>query len=300
MWGKEVIMAWKFLSAALTITTIVLLAGCGGSTTPPVTYTPTELKYQLIDNFGEPFYCNPYEYPVARPGQEEQDAIAQFPIIMSKPEEFTAITEHLGIAGTTNFTTEEKVLIFREYLKLNNAITLTPADDIDDFSLRVGENQGESIQGTITSGGVINVTKRESSFNTCPICLAAGTLIDTPDGAVPVEQLRVGMPVWTVDGEGQRVAATIIDTASTWVPDSFKLVKIYLDDGRTLTASPGHPAADGRAIGGFNAGDVLDGSVVVSAELVTYSKGATYDILPAGPTGLYWANGILLGSTISR
>jgi hypothetical protein len=26
----------------------------------------------------------------------------------------------------------------------------------------------------------------------------------------------------------------------------------------------------------------------------------TVDILPAGPTGTYWANGILVGSTLSR
>jgi hypothetical protein len=293
-------MSWKLLGTSLVIVTLGLLVGCSGSSVPPVTYTTTELKYKLIDEFGEPFYCNPYEFPIGRPGQEEQDAIAQFPIIMSQPEEFTAITERLGLAGTTDFTTEDKVLIFREYLKLNNAITLTSADDKYDFGLRVGENQGEQIQGTITAGGAINVTKRESVFNTCPICLPAGTLIDTPDGLIPVEQLRTGMPVWTVDETGQRMASTIVKTAFTLVPDMFQLVKISLDDGRIVTASPGHPAADCRALGDFKVGDILDGSKITAVELVTYSNDATYDILPSGPTGLYWANGVLLGSTIGR
>lgn len=33
-------------------------------------------------------------------------------------------------------------------------------------------------------------------------------------------------------------------------------------------------------------------------ELVSYSNGYTYDVLPSGDTGLYWANGILIGSTL--
>jgi hypothetical protein len=39
--------------------------------------------------------------------------------------------------------------------------------------------------------------------------------------------------------------------------------------------------------------------VVVSIECVTYDAGATYDILPDGGVGEYWANGILLKSTLS-
>jgi hypothetical protein len=31
---------------------------------------------------------------------------------------------------------------------------------------------------------------------------------------------------------------------------------------------------------------------------VTYQSADTYDILPAGSTSTYWANGILLGSTL--
>jgi hypothetical protein len=43
---------------------------------------------------------------------------------------------------------------------------------------------------------------------------------------------------------------------------------------------------------------VIDGSRIASVERVAYSGGATYDILPAGATGAYWANGVLLGSTL--
>jgi len=40
--------------------------------------------------------------------------------------------------------------------------------------------------------------------------------------------------------------------------------------------------------------------LVVSIENAVYNGGATYDILPAGTTGLYWANGILLKSTLTK
>jgi hypothetical protein len=31
---------------------------------------------------------------------------------------------------------------------------------------------------------------------------------------------------------------------------------------------------------------------------VRYAADQTYDLLPAGDTGLYWANGVLLGSSL--
>ena len=40
--------------------------------------------------------------------------------------------------------------------------------------------------------------------------------------------------------------------------------------------------------------------LVVSAALVPYPLGTTFDLLPAGATGSYWADGLPLGSTISR
>jgi hypothetical protein len=77
------------------------------------------------------------------------------------------------------------------------------------------------------------------------------------------------------------------------------MVHVVLADGRELLVSPGHRTADGRAMGSLHAGDELDGSRVTTWELVPYSQGSTYDLLPAGPTGRYWANGILLASTIA-
>src|SRR5229473_979161 len=74
---------------------------------------------------------------------------------------------------------------------------------------------------------------------------------------------------------------------------------ICLADGRELLASPGHLTSDGRPLGSLGRGDALDGSTVTLWELVPYAGARTYDLLPAGPTGTYWANGILLSSTLA-
>jgi hypothetical protein len=86
---------------------------------------------------------------------------------------------------------------------------------------------------------------------------------------------------------------------STVVPSTHLMVHLRLADGRDLLASPGHRTADGRALGSLAAGDALDGSNITVWELVPYNGTRTYDLLPAGPTGTYWADGILLSSTLS-
>ncbi len=123
-------------------------------------------------------------------------------------------------------------------------------------------------------------------------------MIDTPGGPVPVEQLRPGMAVWTVDNAGDRIAGTVVEVSETPVPPSFQVVKIGLADGRMVTASPGHPTATGQPLGDYRVGDTLDGALVATVEHIPYDGGATYDLLPSGPSGLYWANGVSLRSTL--
>lgn len=267
--------------------------------TPPVSYSLPQLKYRLVSRFGEVFYCDPDFYPVAREGQEEKNALEQFPVIRTNEAEFSAVLEYLGLPNKAPYTNEEKLRIYREHKKLTFAVQTTASGDVYNFTLRVGEGQGERIDGTITRWGEITVLKREPSFNTCPICLARGSLIDTPAGPVPVEQLRKGMAVWTVDGWGERVRASVVETAVTPVPSSFQVVRVKLNDGRIVTASLGHPTAEGRALGDYQAGDTLNGALVVAVELVAYDSGTTYDLLPSSTTGLYWANGVLLKSTLA-
>jgi hypothetical protein len=73
-----------------------------------------------------------------------------------------------------------------------------------------------------------------------------------------------------------------------------------LSDGRELYASPGHPTSDGRILGDLKIGHLLDGAYVNYVERLPYAGIATYDLLPSGDTGFYWANGILMGSTLTK
>ena len=83
------------------------------------------------------------------------------------------------------------------------------------------------------------------------------------------------------------------------MPPGHLMVHLRLADGRELLASPGHRTADGRPLGSLAMGDEVNASKVTLWELVPYDGSRTYDLLPAGPTGEYWANGVLLSSTLS-
>jgi hypothetical protein len=132
----------------------------------------------------------------------------------------------------------------------------------------------------------------------CPICLARGTAIDTPAGPVAVDRLRLGALVWTLDRAGHRGAATVIALGSTRAAADHRVIHIVLADGRSVTASPGHPLADGRRLGSLRIGDVVDGSRVVGATSEPYGGGETFDLVVSGPTGIYLSGGIPLGSTL--
>ncbi len=267
--------------------------------TPPSGVSLTELKYRVLDQFPNLFFCDPDYYPVAR-ADEADLARQRFPELQANPEEFQAILKHASLSGLAAFTDEQKLLIYREHKRLA-AIQFEPSGDKYSFQLQIKENdkRGFLVKGVIDSGGSITVQERQPSFPTCPICLAAYTQIDTPRGPVAVEDLRAGDIIWTEDATGERLPAPILKTARTAVPAGHQMVHVILDDGRELWASPGHPTADGRALGDLKPGDVLDGARISRLERVAYDQPVTYDLLPAGRTGFYWANGILLGSTLS-
>ena len=106
------------------------------------------------------------------------------------------------------------------------------------------------------------------------------------------------MTVLTQGSSGHKQTAIILKTGRTLVPTDHKMVHVILDDKRELYVSPNHPTADGKLFGELLVGDPLDGSKIKSAEQLPYNGTFTYDILPSGQTGFYWANGILVGSTL--
>jgi Hint domain-containing protein len=269
-------------------------------TIPSSSLSPTELKYRMLEEFPDFFFCDPDYYPVAR---EDEMVLAEqrFAEIQANQEEFQAILNHNALGGQATFTEDQKLLIYREHKKLA-AIHFELLGDKYQFQIQTGNEgqQGSVITGTIDGSGSVEIVQQDSSFPTCPICLAAGTRIDTPQGPVVVENLHVGSMVWTMNASGERIPATILETSRVDVPINHQMIHVALSDGRELWASPGHPTAEGQALGDLKIGNSLDGARVTFLERLTYEGPATYDLLPSGETGFYWADGILLGSTLSK
>src|SRR3989338_2232690 len=132
----------------------------------------------------------------------------------------------------------------------------------------------------------------------CPICLSSVTAISTPQGDINVKNIKVGTIVWTLNKKDEKTAQPVIKVSSTQVPKNHEIVYLVLSDGREMYVSPGHPTIDGKTVGQLELGKEYDNSLIVKKELISYAGLKTYDILPAGETGFYWANHILMGSTL--
>lgn len=131
-----------------------------------------------------------------------------------------------------------------------------------------------------------------------PICLSEGTRIATPQGDRFVEDLQAGDMVFSQDEKGNKIVVPIAETTRTETPLNHMIIDLTLEDGKEVKASPHHPLADGREIGSIEVGDMVDGSIVRTVSQEAYKKPYTYDILPESDTGTYWADGILLSSTL--
>lgn len=286
-----------------SIACLVLAVGlaCGSITPAPVgaPMTIDQLKFRVLDKVGTPIYCDPDFYPVARLGGEESNAIKMYPQIEANSELYAAIIVHERLPAG-DLTDAEKLTVYKAYKRLR---ALTLAQSGDHYTFQYLANAGDSTQrvsGTVTLDGVVTTTSMTPSGRPpCPICLAAATLIATPGGPVRVTDVRAGMLIWTASVDGRQVATSVLEVGSTPVPAGHLMVRLVLADGREVLASPGHRTADGRPLGELSIGDRLDGSTIKMWELVPYAGDRTYDILPAGPTATYWANGILLSSTLA-
>jgi predicted lipid-binding transport protein (Tim44 family) len=130
-------------------------------------------------------------------------------------------------------------------------------------------------------------------------CLEEGTLIDTPAGQVPIEQLETGATVWAVM-DGQLQPATVQATSRV-EPDEY--VEIGAG-GRILRVTAEHPLQTGpgtfRVASSLQPGDSLylreeDQFNQVKIETVTRVKAVrpAFNLLVA-PGGTYLANGVVV------
>jgi len=285
---------------------VVALVGCGSAGPGPspvgTPLSEPQLKFAVMDAGGKPAYCDPDFYPVARAGGEERNAVDDYPAIRANTSLYSAIVAHEHVGGG-DLSDAQKLVVYKAW-KLLRALQLSQSGNEYSFQYRAGQTTAgnahyQMVSGTVRVDGAVNIASRtDTGAPNCPICLAATTMIATPAGAVRVTEVRVGTTVWTQSADGARVAAPVLEVGSMEVPAAHHMVHVALADGRELLVSPGHKTADGRPAGTLKSGDELDGSVIVVWELVPYSAGRTYDLLPGGPTGFYWADGILLSSTL--
>jgi hypothetical protein len=279
-----------------------LLAACGSTTSPAGSpgprLSPTQLKLLIIDHLGSDFrYCDPDSFPVAR-GTPLSNARSHR-AAMERDRAYPVILAHLGIAPNATLSNVQLLEVYERYKKLA-FVDLRRSDGEYDFVVRLATG---IVTGTISDSGAISESatspKGLSNSYGCPICLARNTRIATPGGFVRVQDVRVGMAVWSTDHSGHRIRSVVVRVGRTPVPPTHEVVRLVLADGRTVFVSPGHPTPDGTAVGDLRVGEALDGSTVASTRRIPYSSGFTYDLLPSGPTGTYFANGVLLGSTLA-
>lgn len=123
-------------------------------------------------------------------------------------------------------------------------------------------------------------------------CVPAGTMIATPDGNVPVEQITVGMVVWGYDGEAI-VPTTVIATKQSVATESLVKINDLLltgnhpvwtkDDGYVEAAKVSPGMKIGTITGDFLA-DKLD-LIVLQYEYETEELGNLHIIRPQNKSG---------------
>lgn len=132
----------------------------------------------------------------------------------------------------------------------------------------------------------------------CPMCVCADpdTPIATPNGERRIADIEVGDLVYSIDAS--RVVLVPVQEVRRNPVSGHEIVRITLETGRILELSARHPTAENGTIGELSAGQTLDGVVVTATETIPYEHEFTYDILPDSPSGVYFAAGVAIGSTL--
>ena len=240
----------KTLAGAMLGALIIFVSSCGESQqssspspTPTANAEPlqlasiSELKYLLIDRYGDIVVPEPVGVPEEVRLQQAKGALST---MRADSEAFQLILDRLGLIDQPEYGDSELLDIFDQFRTLN-AVGLERTGNEYEFSLVVIEDGFPvRVEGRISAGGAVAETGRNPAI--LPICLSEGTLIDTPTGATAIEELNGGAKVWTLDSSGQRREASVKIVASALAPNGHIMLSLSLEDGRSLLASPGHPA----------------------------------------------------------
>jgi hypothetical protein len=78
------------------------------------------------------------------------------------------------------------------------------------------------------------------------------------------------------------------------------VLSLEFESGASFTMSGEHPTVDGRLLSELAVGMTLDHQTITRIERIPYGHAYTYDILPDSDSGGYFADGILVGSTLGK
>ena len=127
-------------------------------------------------------------------------------------------------------------------------------------------------------------------------CIVAGSMISTPRGLVPIEELSRGGIVLSLDGSG-RLSESVIENILESDASTYLLIR--LEDGRELAVTSYHPIGteDGWRIAGDLTVGVsvmtISGKSTATGTIEKANEGRVYD-LSVEPHQNYYANGILV------
>ena len=254
---------WRRRSSvpASLLAVLILAVSCAGSSGAGPGPTPTgsplplpALKLAVLDAVGGRLdYCDPDQFPVAH-GTPLEAAEARLPMIQADGGTFDAILKQQHLSPTQHFT-DDQIIAINDLYKQMQAIHLTTTNGVYSFDVlvpRAGSDVGnQRLIGTVSRSGAVTIGRREPGQHiNCPICLVSGVRIATPSGDIRVQDVRVGMTIWTTDRKGHRITGVVLATGHMQAPLGHEVVRLDLADGRSVVASPGHPTADGRTVGG--------------------------------------------------
>jgi hypothetical protein len=127
-------------------------------------------------------------------------------------------------------------------------------------------------------------------------CTSPDTPIATASGNREIQELRVGDLVYSV--HEQAIELVPIKLVNRIPVIDHHVLRVEFASGASFEMSATHPTASGKPLSAFGVGDELVGERIVSVTRIPYQHSHTYDILPDSDTGSYFADGVLVGSTL--